>query len=302
MPGVSARLIIAVVGCRAYFTRLATVRASWATQAHDDVEIVYVVGRGGTAMPDWVTELDAPDDYEGLPIKVHALHRWLRDRDFAWLFKCDDDSFVVVDRVLAVARGMAPGVFLGAPDFHPNFAGGGAGYIMTRDASRRLADDPEPAPGPEDVHYSHRLIGLGYEFRATSRLRHRSRDEDLPRPGNDIATCHWMSPLRLRERHDDMAGIVRDPALAQAHYAAEHDAWRGELALFDDGFFTGGSGSPDGLWRLGDDRLWLDWFSWPSDMLERHADGWRNAQLALALTGGRFTARAEQPLRRVRPA
>lgn len=287
----SGRLIIAVIGCRAYLTRLATVRASWGATAQGDVEIVYFVGHGDAPMPDWVTQLDAPDDYDALPIKVHAMHRWLREYDFAWLFKCDDDSFVVVDRVLAEARAMAPDAFLGAPDFHPNFAGGGAGYLMTREASRRLADDPAPAPGPEDVIYSHRLIALGYDFHASPRLRHHSRDEDLPRPCNDIATCHWMSPLRLRERHDEMRGIVRAPALAQALYAAEHAAWRGELALFDDGFFTGGGGSPDGLWRLERDRLHIDWFSWPGDVLERHADGWRNHQLSLTLTGGRFAAR-----------
>jgi hypothetical protein len=50
----SGRLIIAVVGCRAYLNRLATVRASWGTRCPDTVEIVYFVGRGAAAMPDWV--------------------------------------------------------------------------------------------------------------------------------------------------------------------------------------------------------------------------------------------------------
>jgi hypothetical protein len=287
----TGRLVIAVVGCRAYLTRLATVRASWGARCPEDVDIFYFVGRGEAAMPDWVTRVDAPDDYDALPIKVHAVHKWLRDRPFDWLFKCDDDSFVVVDRVRAIAQGMASDSFLGAPDYHPHFAGGGGGYVMTRDASRRLADDREPPLGAEDVYYSHRLMALGYAFHATPRLRHDSRDEDLPRAGNDIATCHWMSPARLRDRHDEIAGISRDPAEAQARYAAEHREWCGELRLFDDGFFIGGGGSPDGLWRLVDDRLWLDWFSWSSEVLERHADGWRNDHLALALVGARFTAR-----------
>ena len=290
----SGRLIIAVVGCRAYLNRLATVRASWGTRCPDTVEIVYFVGRGAAAMPDWVTQLDAPDDYDALPIKVHAMHNWLRERPFDWLLKCDDDSFVVADRAHAVAQGMAPDSFLGPPDYYPHFAAGGGGYVMTRAASRQLADDPEPPRGAEDVHYSHRLMALGYALCASSRLRHNSRDEDLPRPGNDIATCHWMSPARLRERHDEMAGISRDPVGAQARYAAEHRDWRGELLLFDDGFFIGGGGSPDGLWRLSGERLWLDWFSWSSEVLERHADGWRNDHLHLSLTGISY---AETPSR-----
>jgi hypothetical protein len=265
--------------------RLATVRATWGARAVAGVEIVYVVGSGEAPMPDWVTVIDAPDDYASLPAKVHGIHQWLLGRDFDWVFKCDDDTYVVIDRLLAEIGSMAQGEFLGSSGFHPVFASGGAGYLMHREASQRLANDPAPGPGPEDVHFSNRLRDLGYAFRGSHRLRYASLPEDLPTPDNQIITCHWMKPARMRQLHDTLVGASRDAALAE-RYRVAHEAWGGELLLFRDGIFLGGGGAPDGLWRRQGDRLHLQWFDWPEEVVARAGNGWRNDIMMLEPQAG----------------
>lgn len=274
-------LLIAIVGCRRLLTRLATARATWGAAPPAGVEIVYFVGAGPDPVPDWVTALDAPDDYPSLPLKVHAVHRHLAAAKCDHVFKCDDDTYVVIDRLMAAATRLGPGDFLGAAAFHPEFASGGAGYLIPKAASAALAQLAPPDPGPEDVVFSQRLRTLGYGFQPSEALRYASEPQDLPTADNDIITCHWLTPLRMRQLHDHLAGLVRDPQRAEACFVAAHGAWSGQVRLYPDGFFVGGAAAPDGLWRREGDRLKLSWFSWPEDVLELQGATWRNANLSL---------------------
>ena len=275
------RLVIAVVGCRRNLVRMATVRATWAAAAPAGVEVDYFVGGGPEPVPDWVVQLQVPDDYASLPLKVHVAHRWLEGRDFDWVFKCDDDTYVVIDRLQREAATMRPGEFLGSSAFHPVFASGGAGYLISGEASAALGRLPPPPQGPEDVLFSQRLAQLGYLFRPSARLRYDCKPDDLPRANNDIVTCHWLSPRNMRRLHDDLVGSWRRQADAEASYRGVHAFWAGEVLLFPDGFFSGGAAEPDGLWRREAGRLHLTWFSWPETVLEADGAGWRCPELGL---------------------
>ncbi|SDR39609.1 hypothetical protein SAMN05444161_3475 [Rhizobiales bacterium GAS191] len=273
-------LIIAVTGCRRTVARMEAVRATWASHIVADVDVLYFVGSGDALVPEWLTELDAPDDYASLPIKIHRIHQWLSGRAFDWVFKCDDDTYVVVDRLLAELPRLRPKDFLGSASFFPHFASGGAGYLMHREASNCLAREPVPCPAPEDVYFTQRLRSLGYTFRSTPRLRCDSRYGDEPTRDNDIISCHWLDPLGMRRLHDAFLCRPRERIPAEA-YRAVHAAWQGEVLLFDDGFFVGGASAPDGLWSVLGCRLRLRWFFWPEDVLDRTETGWRNDRLKL---------------------
>ena len=276
------KLVIAVVGCRRNLIRMATVRSSWAHAPPPDVEVLFFVGDGPERVPSWVVQLDAPDDYGSLPLKVHAAHRWLQGRAFDWLFKCDDDTYVVIDRLQREAAGLQPGEFLGSSGFHPVFASGGAGYLMPAEASAALARMDPPPEGPEDVLFSQRLAALGYAFRSTDRLRYDCKPQDLPRRRNHIVTCHWLNPRSMRRLHDEFVGAQRSQDVAEAQYRGVHTYWAGQVLLFADGFFSGGAAEPDGVWRRERGRLHLTWFSWPETVLEANGSGWRSSDLELS--------------------
>ena len=48
-----------------------------------------------------------PDDYASLPQKTRGFCRWaLANAEFEYLFKCDDDTYICLDRLLAVPSGL----------------------------------------------------------------------------------------------------------------------------------------------------------------------------------------------------
>ena len=82
--------------------------------------------------------LDVDDRYCFLPYKTRALVRWALAEGVDKLFKCDDDTFVYVDRLLAaIPRADFVGRYNGG-----NFAAGGPGYWLSRRAMEAVAVAP----------------------------------------------------------------------------------------------------------------------------------------------------------------
>lgn len=99
-----ADTLVALISCRAYLgNRVPEIKAAWGDDlARLGVPMITVVGRGADQLPGCghrfdghVLELDAPDDYEGLPQKILALADWvLTQTGFGRVFKIDDDCFL----------------------------------------------------------------------------------------------------------------------------------------------------------------------------------------------------------------
>lgn len=92
--------------------------------------------------------LECPDTYATLVAKTHALTKWARARDYDWMFKCDDDTYVRPRQLLASnfstadysgfcdgrwSNGPGPGLIYA-------YAQGGAGYWLSRRAIAIVAD------------------------------------------------------------------------------------------------------------------------------------------------------------------
>jgi hypothetical protein len=78
--------------------------------------------------------LDAPDDYLGLPEKCRQLFRWALEQGFDYVFKCDDDTGIVVARLLK--SGFEQFDYSGFPNVVGGltYASGGGGYWLSRRA------------------------------------------------------------------------------------------------------------------------------------------------------------------------
>ncbi len=162
-----ADTLVVLVSCRPYLdSRVAAVRnAIGPLLAGQSLPMVVAVGDadGGARLCGDTLELDAPDDYEGLPQKILALADWARTRTgFSRIFKLDDDCFLDPQALITDLSALcwpysgrplrrAPGEMdrawhMGKArsargqrelDKSPEpaiYAEGGAGYMLSRDA------------------------------------------------------------------------------------------------------------------------------------------------------------------------
>lgn len=87
--------------------------------------------------------LGVPDGYSSLPQKVKAIYQWALGKGYDYVFKCDDDTFLYLDRLMA--SGFEGHDYLGyCYPSHGNYISGGTGYWLSRKAMEILAlSDPE---------------------------------------------------------------------------------------------------------------------------------------------------------------
>ena len=127
-------------GCKA---KRAACRETWlATLPHGVSYAFFVGGAQPQGEPD-VWALDAPDTYHGLPEKVRAAFvRALKVPGWKWLFKCDDDTYCVLPRLLAMADSLAPSpAVISWPGNAKDTAHGGAGYLLPRAMVQAIVAD-----------------------------------------------------------------------------------------------------------------------------------------------------------------
>ena len=116
--------------------RIRAVRETWwrDLQAHSNVEGKFFYGVphpvGSVPAPDEVF-VNVPDDYSELPRKTIAIARYALGHDFDFVFKCDDDTYVWVDRLVREIMEHRPeyGGFE-----HGGVCTGGPGWILGRKA------------------------------------------------------------------------------------------------------------------------------------------------------------------------
>ena len=88
--------IVTVFSCKPYLnSRIPVLRDGWLRLLQAlGVPYVVIVGDGDGQLHGDVLQLDAPDDYEGLPLKTLAAIEWVHNStDFAHMVKVDDDCF-----------------------------------------------------------------------------------------------------------------------------------------------------------------------------------------------------------------
>jgi hypothetical protein len=208
------RLAIAIVSARGYAERRARCRRLWTHELAGRPQAMFrfFVGDGDGAFcqdtePDAVV-LECPDDYPHLPQKTKCLLDWFMARyDFDYLFKCDDDTFVRADRLLAYAPPhdycgwSVSRSFPGSPDV----ASGGAGYLLSRRAAEAAsAALSGKSTGAEDDLLGRGLAAAGIALHHDARFRWNADPASVPTPTNDVITAHWVNNAQSEE-------VVRRP-------------------------------------------------------------------------------------------
>jgi len=122
--------------------QIAACRETWVKDfaAYPNVDVRFFYGRGANRqpLPDEVF-LDVPDDYKSLPYKTRGVCQWSGERQYDFIFKTDDDTFVWVDRLMK--SGFEAYDYVGSASVHTpqNLYVTGLGYWLSARAARLVA-------------------------------------------------------------------------------------------------------------------------------------------------------------------
>jgi hypothetical protein len=240
---------------------------SWLSEEIENIQPVFFVGGDREQWLDSHTVMvEAPDDYAHLPQKIRKFFEFcLRNFDFEWIFKCDDDTYVAMDRLHSLIS--ADHDIIGSPYLDERGSpSGGAGYFLTREMVRRLVADATLASvGDEDVIHGEAVIRYGARALGTHRLRMDA--SDFPRSDNDLVTAHWCSEARLEIIHSIRTGTGGE------RIPIKHPFWSDEVVLYEDGSFMRTGTRCHGRWHgLKGGIVILDWLDWPAEVFIRTTD------------------------------
>lgn len=187
-------LLIGVLSCQKYEERRARCLETWIPEATaQGVDVVFLIGRDdGPARREGLNLfLPCRDDYGSLSQKVQSFFRWaLANCEFDYLFKCDDDTYIRIDRLLKLNP--VGKEYIGA-EWYPgvNYGSGGAGYLLGRRAVKIVADALQGHRTWAEDQLVGRCLGeAGVPFHADGRFIPFGNEKRRPRPDNDIISTH----------------------------------------------------------------------------------------------------------------
>ena len=130
------------MSCHKYAFKRAGCRSTWLKHLVPGMEYFFMVGRGAEPVESDVVKLDADDGYGALH-KQHATQVYaVTHYDFDWLFRVDDDTFVVPSRLPILLfdfeqyhrNSLRPKVEMIGSDWLPDhtWGSGGGGLLFSR--------------------------------------------------------------------------------------------------------------------------------------------------------------------------
>jgi len=258
-----AKLVIGALSARHYEDRRQACRDTWAGNLPEGVDLVFLVGDPQAKLPYRVEDIlycPCPDNYESLPRKTRWFCAWaLAHTSCEFIFKCDDDTYVAVDRLLK----MLPGHHYVGHDMG-GYASGGAGYLLSRQAAFAVSTRMLQSTGVEDMLVQQVLAEVDFPFVADPRLH--PWNNRCPQPDNELVSSHHCTPRRLRRIHRELTKKA-PPRKELYRLWAKHPHWQDEVILFDDGTFTRAAGDEGEYELKPGEKLLLKWDCWPTERL-----------------------------------
>jgi hypothetical protein len=193
------RPLIAILSCHAQAEQDQVCRDTWLKGHATDYK--FFLGRdpnfgaGGKVPKDDEEFLDCPDDYLSLPFKTQAICGYALRHDCTHLFKCDNDTYVNISRLLA--SGFAAHDYTGY-DWNGcgGYCSGGPGYWLTQKSMAVVeaatftpdyGDATRRSLRGEDLQVGEALRAAG--IMPNGDLRYSLRAPG-PEPNNTVITLH----------------------------------------------------------------------------------------------------------------
>ncbi len=273
-------ILVGICSCTSPWAKIRrdTVRETWLRYPQPGIECLFFVGGNEPIEKDEerdTVRVNSDDSYHFLPKKVLEFFRYaLKHYDFEWLFKCDEDTYLALDRLKDLADpeyDMIGDMSLserGAPS-------GGAGYFLSRSLVQKIVDCDHVRPtGAEDIIFGQLAAELGARPLATERLY--MANSKFPLPENDMVSSHWCSPVQIKAID---AFYHQQPV---SRYAGKHEIWEDTLFFYENGIFRREKSGCSGVCELYEYGVNLKWFSWQEEQLAKVGD--KNAATGFALS------------------
>ncbi len=207
------RILIGGLSAWKYPERRRLCLSTWMRDADAlGVPSVFLLGCPTAAAPEQIgphaLALPCPDDYASLPLRTMWFCRWatqysVLSTQYDYLFKCDDDTYISLPRLLAfdptgrdyIGAEWRPGV---------GYASGGAGYFLSRKAAAIVAERLESYPtGAEDLLVGQVLRAAGIELSIDPRFVPFGSPDRRPRADNDLITLHAAAAELIQASHEE---------------------------------------------------------------------------------------------------
>jgi hypothetical protein len=202
MPPERARIVVGVLSGKNEHERREACRKTWMGDFYRaGVPSFFLVGNQEQQVHNDMLYLHCPDDYGSLPQKTRGFCNFaLKKYDFDYLFKCDDDTYVQVERF--VQYDPMGRDYIGVdPTGEDTFNSGGAGYFLSRRAAQIVADELTEQTGPEDLLVGRLLARHGIYRSEDKRFQAWWQPHAIPTPENDGITVHYVRGERMAEVH-----------------------------------------------------------------------------------------------------
>tara|TARA_B100000085_G_C18563585_1_gene520599 strand:+ start:6498 stop:7172 length:675 start_codon:yes stop_codon:yes gene_type:complete len=146
--------------------------------------------RANTCLNTWIREIRLPHDYvfygdesqsqsmnktwncspdegesrRGLPEKTYKMLVKSLKHEWDFLFKCDDDTYVVFDSLIEFLKNYDPSqdLYIGSELGRQGYAQGGAGYILTRTAVKKCINSLKYLYGDKSIFSGNKLGAEDY--------------------------------------------------------------------------------------------------------------------------------------------
>jgi hypothetical protein len=219
------KVLIAVLTCHRFRSRADAVRVTWGKQlsgsrppsinSRHDVDLRFFLG-GGTAERDDEVILNCGDAYLDLPHKLRAVCQWARAQGYDYIYKSDDDAYVVPGRLLA--SGFEKHDYCGrlrgpSGNFSAPYCSG-FGYWLSARAASILADARPNGDTAEDRYVANTLLASGVQPQHDPRYvvlaseKHSRNSKEPPRKGNAIIAACEFAPAAMWKIHQEfLAGV-----------------------------------------------------------------------------------------------
>lgn len=173
-------------------------------------DLKFFLGRGTADHQDEVI-LDVGDDYQSLPQKMQAMCQWARAHHYDFIFKSDDDSYVVPARLMASGfqQHDYTGRVRGPSGPFPAPYCSGFGYWLSAKAAAVIADCKLNGDQAEDRMVANTLLEVGIRPVHDPRFGVLSSDvsarscNEPPRVNNSLIAVCEFSPAQMVQVHLD---------------------------------------------------------------------------------------------------
>jgi hypothetical protein len=183
------------------------IRQTWASSLPSGIRVLFFSG-GIDADEHDAVALSTADNYASLPGKVRAFFRHAaRDCQFDYLFKCDDDTYVVPSKLRSLVDHAAD--MVGDMHLARGYFSGGAGYLLSRSTVELFAAAPGPRQGAEDVFFTKLARVHRMRLKADSRLRADARIKPLA--NNPLIAVHGLAGDELLQVHQNYQASAAAP-------------------------------------------------------------------------------------------